>query len=360
MTFPCCGHKQVAPVGFQSRGILGLGLTILAITSLSAGRWWMNKKQSNVQMDVSPSSEVHDIVPVPAVQTKATEHHRTSTGAEFKNGAAAPEMEAGTEEEAAVKKDAATETNVTESDITEAVEKCLLEAKSYKYILSNRYKAPAHKLTKAHFAQEDGVYIPKIKQTLKFKSFTLEKDDILVSFEYINKRGWFGGASKAKVSELMTVGKYNWLEKLIRLQNESRLVRMKFVHKDGLRMTEAITVTNKRDFPFEFDEDQKNKLQTVDKKASLFPFFGKDVELVKFGTDTGIVHTNASDDTNWKPAYKKALGLCTEAAPMKMWFRGHNKDYEAPAKTTCTTRRRLFALSERFCRVREFQASTEM
>merc|ERR1711964_236738 len=43
-----------------------------------------------------------------------------------------------------------------------------------------------------------------------------------------------------------------------------------------------------------------------------------------------------------------------------MTFCDLSKDYKAPAETTGMSLRRLFALSERFHRVREFQASTEM
>jgi len=88
--------------------------------------------------------------------------------------------------------------------------------------------------------------------------------------------------------------------------------------------------------------------------------FGKLVELeFPVGKDT---MTSSRD--NWRPAFNKALAGCSETKPMKMWFRGLNKDY-TPSKTKATKAktskaRRLSALSERFHRVREFQASTEM
>jgi len=376
MTFPCCGHKQVAPVGFQSRGILGLGLTILAITSLSAGRWWMNKKQSNVQMDVSPSSEVHDIVPVPAVQTKATDQqpeadHRTETGAEFKNSAAAPESEAPLESQTAPEKKA-----VTKSEKKKAVKKCLLEAKSYQY----RYKAQAQKgdekLEDAHFVQADGVYIPKLAKTWslhcsKYKRgvihdskceecngtgdgfFLPKKDDILVSFKYHETFEIYGTRS-GKVHEYKIDGRWyakhklQWHDKLIRVQNGGRLVSMKFVHKDDrLRMTQPLTVKSKDDFKPKF-VGQTNKL-TLNNGSALFMLFGKEAELVKFQAHGANTPTKTSDG-NWKTAFDTALGACKET-PLDMWFRGINTD---------CNRRRLSALSERFCRVREFQASTEM
>merc|ERR1711964_865281 len=103
----------------------------------------------------------------------------------------------------------------------------------------------------------------------------------------------------------------------------------------------------------EESEDPKNKL-TLERTDNMFDFFGKDAELVKFEAP-GSTNSTKTTDGSWKPAFHAALAACTEAAPMKMWFRGLNKDF---AETT--SRRRLFALSERFRRVREFQASTEM
>merc|ERR1711964_958630 len=109
----------------------------------------------------------------------------------------------------------------------------------------------------------------------------------------------------------------------------------------GLRMTEPLTVSNKDDFKAKF-VGQTNKL-TLNKGTSLFMLFGKEAELIEFQAPGEANHRTKTSSGNWKSdAFYTALAACEEATPMKMWFRGLNKEYKASAETK--SRRRLFAL----------------
>merc|ERR1711964_733791 len=133
---------------------------------------------------------------------------------------------------------------------------------------------------------------------------------------------------------------------------DNRLISMTFVHKDGSRMREPLTFRNKDEFKLKFvKQTNKLKLNKAYKGTDLFKLFGKEAELVEFGSERFNMHTT-DDAKSWKASFDKALGGC-EMFPMKMWFRGINKAYKTPKS------RRLSALSERFRRVCEFQASTE-